>query len=120
MDEFEYCRLLRIETATLRVWVEERWIMPEGMPEAAAFEEADVARGRLILDLVHTMGVNEAGVDVVIDLVDQVHGLRERLRLLTEAVRKQDEDVQRQLLRCIDEGGGEARADDRSVRASDA
>ncbi len=104
MDEFEYCRLLRIETATLRMWVEERWIIPEGLPEEAVFEEADVARGRLILDLVHTMGVNDAGVDVAIDLVDQVHGLRERLRSLMDAIRQQDEDVQRRLLRNIDRG----------------
>lgn len=105
MNEFEYCRLLRIETATLQAWVEERWIIPGGMPEATAFEDADVARGQLILDLVETMGVNEAGVDVVIDLVDQVHGLRERLRLLMEAVRQQDEDVQRRLLREMDDSG---------------
>ncbi len=34
------------------------------------------------------------GVDVVINLVDQVHGLRERLRLLMEVVKQQDADIQ--------------------------
>ena len=97
MNDLEYCRLLRIETTTLKVWVEERWIVPGGTAEAAAFEEADVARGRLILDLIQDMGVNQEGVDVVIDLVDQVNTLRERMALMMEAIRQQDADVQRRL-----------------------
>jgi chaperone modulatory protein CbpM len=104
MNDTEFCRILSIETSTLKAWVEERWIIPGGASNAAAYEETDVARGRLILDLVHSMGVNDAGVDVVIDLVDQVHSLRERMRILMDAIREQDADVQHQLRRSLDRG----------------
>ena len=103
MKDLEYCRILSIETSTLRAWVEERWIIPGGAPDSLSFEDADVARGRLILDLVGSMGVNEAGVDVVIDLVDQVNSLRERMRLLVNAIREQDAEVQEALRRVLEQ-----------------
>ncbi|WP_246647868.1 hypothetical protein [Rhizobium laguerreae] len=34
----------------------------------------------LILDLTNGVGVNEAGIDVIMDLVDQLHGLRMIMR----------------------------------------
>jgi chaperone modulatory protein CbpM len=102
MNDLEFCRILSIETATLKVWVEQKWIIPRGTPESAAYEDADVARGRLILDLIHSMGVNEAGVDVVIDLVDQVNSLRERMGRVIEAVRQQDVEVQRKLRQALE------------------
>lgn len=102
MNHIEYCRILAIETATLNAWVEERWIIPSGAPDDTSYEDADVARGRLILDLTHGMGVNDAGVDVVIDLVDQVNSLRDRMRILLDAIKEQDVDVQRQLRRALD------------------
>jgi chaperone modulatory protein CbpM len=36
----------------------------------------DVARARLIRDLKDDFGVNDAGVDVILHLLDQLHGLR--------------------------------------------
>lgn len=104
MDELEYCRALRIETSTLQMWVEERWIIPVGSPDAFSYEDADVARGRLILDLIGSMGVNDAGIDVVIDLVDQLHSLRERMRLLMDAIATQDIAVQNALGRALNRG----------------
>jgi chaperone modulatory protein CbpM len=102
MGELEFCRVLEIETATLNLWVEERWIIPGKAHGTLAYEDADVARGRLILDLVRNMGVNDAGVDVVFDLVDQLHTLREQMRLVMDAVRQQDVEVQRALRRALD------------------
>lgn len=102
MNDIEFCRILEIETATLNIWVEERWIIPVGADGTSSYGDADVARGRLILDLVKTMGVNEAGVDVVVDLVDQLHTLREQMRLVMDAIRQQDVTVQRSLRKALD------------------
>jgi chaperone modulatory protein CbpM len=101
MNDLEYCRTLKIESSTLQMWVEERWIIPGGSPEALSYEDSDLARGRLILDLVGSMGVNHAGVDVVIDLVDQLHSLRGRMRLLMGAIGEQDMSVQNALGRAL-------------------
>jgi chaperone modulatory protein CbpM len=49
------------------------------------------------------MGLNEAGVDVVMELVDQVHGLRGTLRDLLDGIEAQSEEVQRRLLAEIEQ-----------------
>jgi chaperone modulatory protein CbpM len=46
------------------------------------FSDADIARAQLIRDLKNDLGVNDEGVGVILNLVDQGCGLR---RVLTEA-----------------------------------
>ena len=48
-----------------------------------AFTDMDLARASLIRDLKHNMGVNDEGLDVILHLLDQMHGLR---RALAEAL----------------------------------
>jgi len=98
MDALEYCQQLKIETTTLSVWIEQRWIIPLADGDVQLYHDADIARGRLILDLIDQMGVNQNGVDIVMALIDQVHGLRGKLQALTDAVRDQDYDVQRRII----------------------
>lgn len=88
MDDREFRQSLHIEVSVLDVWIEQGWLVPDATEGGRAFREADVARGRLILDLIETMGLNEAGVDVVMELVDQVHGLRGTLRDLVDGIRR--------------------------------
>ncbi|PST20909.1 transcriptional regulator [Rhizobium sp. JAB6] len=98
MNESEFRLHLRIETTVLDVWISQGWVVPEVTDQGRNFREADIARGRLILDLSSTMGVNEPGVDVVMDLVDQLHSLRATLRDLTDAVCRQPPEVQDHIL----------------------
>ena len=98
MNESEFRLHLRIETTVLEVWISQGWVVPEITDQGRNFREADIARGQLILDLTRAMGVNEPGVDVVMDLVDQLHSLRATLRDLTDAVCRQPSDVQNHIL----------------------
>lgn len=102
MKDAEFCSSLEIEITVLDFWVEHRWLVPEEKNGARIFHEADVARARLIQDLVGPMGVNEDGVDVAMRLLDQIHSLRGRLGALMEAIRTQDQEVQRRILALID------------------
>ena len=65
----------------LELWVSEGWLEPE--PEGSA---AELARASLIRDLTEDLGVNAAGVDVALRLLDQVHGLRAALRAVLEGL----------------------------------
>ena len=67
-------------------------MLPRRDGDGERFSEADLARARLIRDLKTDMGVNDEGVTVILDLVDQVHGLRRILRELLSAVYAQSED----------------------------
>ncbi len=93
MNHLEFCEHLSISSSTLTIWVERQWIIPEINEEDDAFHDADLARGLLILDLAESMGVNHDGIDVIMALVDQVHGLRAKLQALTDAIREQDDDI---------------------------
>ncbi|MDQ1078973.1 hypothetical protein [Pseudoroseomonas cervicalis] len=47
---------------------------------------AELARVALIRDLTEELGVNAAGVDVALRLLDQLHGLRAALRAVLEGL----------------------------------
>lgn len=84
MDKREFVSHCGVEVQALEVWLEQRWIVPEDAPSGPAFSDVDVARVRLIQDLSGELGVNDAGVDVILHLVDQLHGLRRALTALHE------------------------------------
>jgi chaperone modulatory protein CbpM len=73
----------RLDAGMVEAWVEEGWLVRR---EPGAFSEADIARACLIRDLRDELGVNDAGVEVVLDLLDQLHGLRAALRELAGAL----------------------------------
>lgn len=103
MNDREFCEHLDIEVTILRVWVEQCWLMPREADAGWLFEEADLARARLIQDLTVAMGVNDDGVDVAMRLLDQVHGLRGRLAVLMDAIRSQEPEVQRLILARVED-----------------
>ena len=75
----------RIELRVFQQWVERRWI---GTGEAAPeLSDADAARALFIRDLTCDFGVNDEGVDLVLHLVDQMHGLRRALDELRRQLR---------------------------------
>jgi chaperone modulatory protein CbpM len=76
-----------IETETLEAWIEAGWLAPRRGEAGDGFSDIDLARAQLIRDLRHDLGVNDEGVAVILDLVDQVHGLRRTLRELLSALR---------------------------------
>ncbi|MDQ0559727.1 chaperone modulatory protein CbpM [Rhizobium mesoamericanum] len=103
MDDREFGRFLKIDVKVLEVWVEQGWLLPQTRDGARDFCEADVARAQLILDLTRDMGVNDAGVDLIMDLIDQIHGLRATLREMLAAMKEQDAEVKRRILGKLDE-----------------
>jgi chaperone modulatory protein CbpM len=78
-DEGQFLERARLDRATLKIWIEEEWLVPVRTGEAPSFSETDLARARLIHDLTHNMGVNDAGLGLILHLLDQMHGLRKAL-----------------------------------------
>jgi chaperone modulatory protein CbpM len=73
---------------TLNVWLEEKWLIPGDSSAEISFSDIDIARARLIRDLQEDLGVNDEGVSVVLNLVDQLYGMRRALAELRHAVRE--------------------------------
>jgi len=88
MKTDEFVLNARINTQILDAWLEAGWLMPHRDDDAAHYSEIDVARAHLINDL-KRLGINDEGMPVVLDLIDQLHGLRRLLREVLSATKAQ-------------------------------
>lgn len=70
----------RYDGETLQTFVSAGWLSLESQESCSALSETNQARAALICDLKRDMGINDEGVDVILDLLDQIHGLRHALR----------------------------------------
>lgn len=88
---------LDIGASELHAWIEQHWVLPVEESGDFYFDEADVARVKLIAELRNDLGVNEDAIPVVLRLLDQVYSLRRALSELNEAIRELPESAQDQL-----------------------
>ena len=85
INRMEFIQQVHIDQTTLDVWLGEQWLLPNRTLPDIEFSEIDLARAGLILDLQRELGVNAEGVGIILDLVDQMHGLRRALAAMLPA-----------------------------------
>jgi chaperone modulatory protein CbpM len=78
----ELCRLCGTPAESLLDMVDEGLIEPIGDLPQWRFSSTDVQRARIALNLQYDLGINLAGVAMVLDLLEEVHDLRRRVRHL--------------------------------------
>jgi chaperone modulatory protein CbpM len=93
----EFSVQARLDAEVLDAWVAAGWLVPRRDHETLQFSDVDIARAHLIHDL-ENLGVNHDGIPVILDLVDQVHGLRRTLRELLSALHAQPEAMRRWII----------------------
>jgi chaperone modulatory protein CbpM len=86
MESREFLLRTRLDAQALETFVAAGWLAPRQRGEMREFADIDVARTWLIRDL-RELGINDEGIPVVLDLIDQVHGLRRVLREVLGAMR---------------------------------
>jgi chaperone modulatory protein CbpM len=89
-------KVQHVTVTRLRVWVRQGWIRPASAPPQA-FTEADLARAALIRDLEDTLGFDEDQVPVLLNLIDQIHGLRAELKTMLEALEGLPDDERKRV-----------------------
>jgi chaperone modulatory protein CbpM len=75
----EFLQREQLAAATLQSWIAAGWFVER----SGVFSEVDLARAQLICDL-KRMGVNDDGIPIILDLIDQLHGLRLALRSIMD------------------------------------
>jgi chaperone modulatory protein CbpM len=88
MRTVEFLMQSHLEARALDAWIEAGWLRPRGSHSNREFSDIDLARARLIGDLRNDLGVNDEAVPVVLDLIDQIHGLRRLVRELVKRSRQ--------------------------------
>jgi chaperone modulatory protein CbpM len=87
MNKLDFLERAHLDHETLEVWIEEEWLVPSRTADELAFSEIDLARAKLIQDLKQDLGVNDEGIGVTLNLLDQIHGLRRVLADLLQSMR---------------------------------
>ena len=85
MGERDTSYSIHFEARVLKAWIRAGWLSPSDSPQTLDLSPTDRARAHLIRDLKENFGVNDEGVDLILDLVDQIYGLRRSLRHVLEA-----------------------------------
>jgi chaperone modulatory protein CbpM len=79
ISKLDFLYRAQLDQETLEVWIEEEWLVPNETAGEPEFSEVDIARAKLIRDLKHDMGVNDEGVGIILNLLDQMHSLRKAM-----------------------------------------
>ncbi len=69
-------RMLHVHPQTLRMYEREGFIHPTRTSKQRLYSESDVERIGLILRLTREMGVNKAGVEIILRMRERIEGLQ--------------------------------------------
>lgn len=75
----ETCEICGIDESVINEFLQKEWLNPT---EEEIFDEQDLARLRLILELQKDFQVNEPGIDLILHLLDQLNTLRRAMNKL--------------------------------------
>ena len=98
IGETELCEMFELLDAdTLRHWVAAGLVYGTGT-DPVRFDEADIARVRLICELRYDLDVEEASLLLVLSLIDQIYDLRRSVRAFAGAIAEQPGEVRVQII----------------------
>ena len=90
-----------LSTDDLAAWIDAGWVKPSPRDGGYEFADVDVARCRFIVELRREFAIDDEAMPVVLSLLDQVYGLRHRLRLLLAALDRQPAEARQEIARAI-------------------
>ena len=79
ISKLDFLSRTQLDQETLEVCIREEWLLPGEESGELAFSEIDLARAKLIRDLKNDLGVNNEGIGIILDLLDQMHSLRKAM-----------------------------------------
>lgn len=94
MKRHEFLIIAQIETEVLDGWIEAEWLIPRHENGQDYLSEVDVARVRLIRDM-FDLGANDEAIPIILDLIDNLHGVRRSFMTLLAQIREQPEDTRK-------------------------
>ena len=89
-------RMLQVHPQTLRMYEREGFVTPKRMKRLRLYSEEDVERLHLIINLTRELGVNRAGVDIILRMrrrLEALHNeMEEMIGLLENGMRHDFEE----------------------------
>ncbi|MGE5239346.1 MAG: MerR family transcriptional regulator [Chloroflexota bacterium] len=95
-------KLLEVHPQTLRMYEREGFVTPRRINRQRVYSDDDIERLNLVINLTRELGVNKAGVDIILRMKNRIAAveseMREIMNYLEDDVREQFENKLRQLL----------------------
>lgn len=98
----EVVAICGIDRDELKLWIERRWLMPLASNGEYLFNEADVARARMIAEFRKDLALDDEAMPLVLGLVDQLHATRRRFRQLVKIICDLPEEQCEAILKRLD------------------
>lgn len=89
-------RILEVHPQTLRMYEREGFVSPHRINRQRLYSDEDIERLDLIIKLTKEMGVNKAGVDIILRMRERMSALHEEM---SEMLRLLDGELQREFER---------------------
>ncbi len=86
-----------VSRAEVTAWIDKRWVLASEEDGRYLFDEADLARIKLIAELHRDLDVNEEAMPLVLRLLDQIYSLRRVLGELHDAIEELPEEARIEL-----------------------
>jgi chaperone modulatory protein CbpM len=102
----ELLRLVELDAAELERWIGNGWVRPEREAGGYVFDNVDVARVRLIVEIRRECAIDDEALPVVLSLLDQVYALRRGMRSIMSVLEDQPEEVRRAVAQALEQAGG--------------
>lgn len=97
------CRLLNVHPQTLRLYEREGFIKPKRINRQRVFTDEDLERLNFVVKLTKELGVNRAGVDIILRMRERMQAMEEILndiiKYLDESLRDEIEEKMKKILR---------------------
>ncbi len=75
-----------VERTVIVSWIEQHWVLPAASGGDYLFEEVDLARLKLINELLGELQVGEEAIPIVLNLLDQLYEVRAALDQLQTVI----------------------------------
>ncbi len=85
-------RMLHVHPQTLRMYEREGFVRPTRTNRQRLYSESDVERIGLILRLTREMGVNKAGVEIILRMRERIEGLQNEMARMMEHLEREFRD----------------------------
>lgn len=97
------CQMFHIHPQTLRLYEREGFIHPQRVGRIRMYSQEDLERIRMILELTKNLGVNRAGVDIILRMKNRLEvvqrEMEEMMDYLEMDIRKQFEKRIREMFK---------------------
>lgn len=94
-------RMLEVHPQTLRMYEREGFISPKRINQQRLYSDEDVERLNLIIKLTKELGVNKAGVEIILRMKNRLEAMqneiREMMRFMEDEIRKDFEERLRRI-----------------------